>query len=180
MKIITFASAMNLIRRMKKKHLVPYIKRIDVYTNIDQNKNKFSRHFQRELTKIREKQIYDYMDELVEEKCFRVVSEMETRAGTIRDLASTPKAERLYEQLWISTNLTSKEDVGQIVTDAIRNMENLSDDEKDVIVKRTLEKIDEKRVSGFPFSIPKDIAKKLIAKDKKEKEEYAGRRKRRG
>lgn len=161
-KKITFASAMNLLASKKKNNLKQIIKRHDVYKNIQRKERRFREYFRRGAPW--EKQIYDYMDKFVEEKYFDVVKEMEVKGKTIQELTSTQKAEELYEWLWILTNLKSKEDVGRIVSDAIRDLEKLSAEEKETIVKRTMIEIDERRVEGFPFSFPQEAIEKLRKK----------------
>lgn len=157
--LITFTSAMNLIKNKKKNRIEPNIKRFDVYNNITKNRDKFGKHFHKH--KIQRKQIYNYMNEFVSEGYFISVKEMETKTGTIQELTSTQKAERLYEWLWISTNLKSKEDIINIVGAAIKELD-LSNKQKDIISKSITHEIEERRSAGFPLSLSKELIEKLL------------------
>lgn len=160
-KLITFTAAMNLIKNKKKNKIEPKIIRYAVHKNIIKNKKRFSEYFNK--YEMERKQTYLYMDELIKDGYFVTCKEMETGSGTIRELTSTSKAERLYEHLWFSINLKSKEDIEQIVLEAIEN-ERLSEQEKEKIVQNVFKKLDEKRIVNFPFLISKELAKKAFEK----------------
>lgn len=170
-RMVTFASAMNLLKWKKRNGMEPKIRRHDVYTHIRKNKEKFHEAFKKKDPW--ESAVYEYMDKFVEEGYFIVIKE-EVFEGKVekkyQELTSTPKAEQLYEWLWIAVNLTSKEALGNIVMGAIKDFAELNAQQKENIARSVMSKIEEKRLVGFPFSISKELAKKLLKEAKKQNE----------
>jgi hypothetical protein len=159
--LITFASAMNLLKKTPRKDITRY----GVHKNIEDNEAKFSKYFQKnELVK---KQVYNYMDNFIEEGYFVEISKFQVGSTYIQRLTSTPKADILYKWLWMATNLKSEEDIGKIVNEEIKTM-NLTEEEKKHIVKAIVDGVETKRMVGFPFSISKEAIDELLMEKSRE------------
>jgi hypothetical protein len=154
---------MNLIKKMKLRGEKDVkIKRHDVYIHMMENKEMFRRVFGEKEPW--ESVVYDYMEELTKEGYFKVVNKIKTKGkAEIKELTSTQDAERLREQLWIAVNLKTKEDIGNIVRDALKGLVELNSNEREKIVKSVMHEIArQSEIKGLPFASLQSLSSKEI------------------
>jgi hypothetical protein len=161
-KLITFVSAMNLIKEKKlqgEKEVT--IKRHDVYLHMLKKEETLRRVFGEEGPW--ESLIYKYMEELTKARYFEIDNEMIINGKRYQELSATQDAERLRQRLWIAINLRSKEDIGNIVRDALKGFVELDSDERENIVKSVMREIERRsEIEGLPFASLQSLSLKEI------------------